>query len=97
MKRVRAFFFRLTRFVRRSRDESEMNAELEAHLEGLVERKIADGMGVEEARDVARREFGGVEQVREQCRDQRCWRALNRLLADSVIVSGGRVKLRALR
>src|ERR1700709_2170565 len=84
MKWARAFFFRLTGFGRRSRHELEMNAELEAHLEGLVERKIAGGMGVEEARYAARREFGGIEQAKEQCGEQRCGSALNRLVADSV-------------
>lgn len=48
-----------------------MSAELEAHLEGLVARHIAAGMSPEEARHAALRSFGGVEQIKERCRDER--------------------------
>jgi putative ABC transport system permease protein len=64
----------LVRFVglfRRRQHEAEMNAELRAHLDALIERNVAAGMSSEEARYAALRTFGGIEQVREHARDQR--------------------------
>ncbi len=48
-----------------------MQAEMEVHLEGLMERNLAAGMSAEEARYAARRDFGGVEQIKERARDER--------------------------
>ena len=48
-----------------------MNAELQAHLDGLTERHLAAGLAPKEARFAAQREFGGVAQIRERARDQR--------------------------
>ena len=48
-----------------------MNAELEAHVDGLTERNIAAGMSPEDARYAALREFGGVAQIAERARDER--------------------------
>src|SRR5580704_947968 len=57
-------------FSKRRRDR-ELDDELQAHLEALLEEKIARGMTPREAREAARREFGGVEQTKEAYRDQR--------------------------
>lgn len=48
-----------------------MAEEIDAHLLGLTERNVAAGMSPEEARRAALRAFGGVEQIKEQARDQR--------------------------
>ena len=48
-----------------------MADEIRLHLEMLAERKRAAGMSEEDARFAARREFGGVEQIKERCREQR--------------------------
>ena len=40
-------------------------------LEKLVEEKVAKGVTREEARYAALRELGGVEQIKEECRDAR--------------------------
>ncbi|HEX2101748.1 MAG TPA: ABC transporter permease, partial [Candidatus Synoicihabitans sp.] len=45
--------------------------ELQAHLDGLTERHIAAGLSPEEARNAARREFGGVAQIQERAREAR--------------------------
>jgi predicted permease len=71
MKTLRAMFVRLAGLFRRKRHEAEMNEELRAHLEGLIERNLAAGMPVEQARYAALREFGGVEQIKERARDER--------------------------
>jgi hypothetical protein len=58
-------------WFRKRTAESELNAELRYHFERLVRDSIAAGMEPEEARRLARLEFGGVEQIKEECRDAR--------------------------
>ena len=48
-----------------------MSEEMRVHLEMATEANLAAGMSPTEARYAARREFGGVEQVKENYRDQR--------------------------
>jgi putative ABC transport system permease protein len=43
------------------------------HLERRTDEKIADGLSPEEARYAAQREFGGLTQMQERCRDERRW------------------------
>jgi hypothetical protein len=54
-----------------SRVDQELSDELRFHLEKLVEEKVAKGMTPKEARYTALRELGGVEQIKEECRDMR--------------------------
>jgi len=54
---------------RRAARERELESELHDHLEHLVAENRAAGMSPEAARLAALREFGGVEQYREACRD----------------------------
>jgi hypothetical protein len=49
----------------------EMSEEMRAHLELQTQQNIERGMPPEEARYAARRSFGGVEQIKEQAREQR--------------------------
>jgi predicted permease len=66
-------FSKFLALFRRRRADAEMSAELQAHLDALAERHIAAGLSPEDARYAALREFGGVEQVKERCRDERRW------------------------
>jgi len=59
-----------------------LDEELSAHLEMLVEEHVRKGMSAKEARYAARRQFGGVEQTKEDYRDQRGWPMLETLLQD---------------
>jgi predicted permease len=61
---VRALF-------RVNRADEELQGELQFHLEKQIEANLAAGMNAGAAREAAMREFGGVEQIREECRDQR--------------------------
>ena len=61
---------RLAALTGKSRREAEMDAEMRMHLELRVEKNIAAGMSVPEARFAAWRTFGGVEQIKERARDQ---------------------------
>jgi len=71
MNRIRAALARLLGLLTKSRGESELSLELTAHLEALAAENIRRGMSREEARQAARREFGGVEQTKELYRNQR--------------------------
>ncbi len=51
------------------RRETGLDSEIEFHLQELIEEKIAQGFSSSEARRQAVLEFGGNEQVKEECRD----------------------------
>src|SRR5256886_16879720 len=93
MPRLRAWFCRLLGLVRKQRRETEMNAELQQHLDALTERNIAAGKSPKEARNAALREFGGVEQIKERAREQRVWLSADDFLQD--LRFGARMLLRS--
>jgi predicted permease len=62
--RLRSVFFR-------GRRESDLRDELQFHLEREAERLRAGGMSADAARLQALRTFGGVDQVKDACRDAR--------------------------
>lgn len=75
MQALRRFVTRFVNLFARRRQESEFDAELDAHL-GLMQDELQRrGMTPEEARRVARVKLGGVEQARELHREARtlCW------------------------
>src|SRR5580704_381620 len=63
--------FRLRALFRRDAMEAEMDEELRSHFENQVEKLVASGLPREEATRRARLEFGGYEQLKEECRDAR--------------------------
>ncbi len=63
--------YRLRALFRRNTVEGEMEAELRFHLERQVEKYVKAGMDRAEAARRARIEFGGVESVKEDCREAR--------------------------
>src|SRR5262245_51952021 len=64
------------------RVEAELDEEVRAHLEMLVEEKVRAGMKLEEARRAARMELGGVDQVKEQVRERRIGNWVQSVWAD---------------
>ena len=62
---------RLRSVFRKNRVEQELSEELRFHLEKLIQENIEKGMTPDEARYAALRELGGVEQIKEECRDMR--------------------------
>jgi hypothetical protein len=62
---------RLRSLFRKTGVERELDDELRFHLEKMIEEKVGQGMTPEEARYAALRELGGVEQIKEECRDMR--------------------------
>ena len=61
--------FRLRSLLRRSAVENELDEELRFHLEQQVEKHVLAGFTREEALRRARLEFGGLGQVKEDCRE----------------------------
>jgi predicted permease len=82
---------RLRSLFRRERVERELRDELEDHLAQKTQEYAARGMTVEEARRRVRREFGGLELAKENCRDARRVNYIESLLQDT------RYALRMLR
>ncbi|MGC1485606.1 MAG: ABC transporter permease [Candidatus Acidiferrum sp.] len=72
----------LRSLFRRSTVERELRSEVRFHIERQVEENLAAGMSSEEARRAALREFGGVEQVKEDCRDARRANYIENLIKD---------------
>jgi predicted permease len=68
---LRSLAARLTSPFRRRSLELEMAEEMREHLRALAEANIAAGMTQEEAQFTAARQFGGVGQIMERCREQR--------------------------
>src|SRR5262245_12311097 len=56
-------------FVRRR--DADLGAEVQEHLDRLAERHRQAGLSEREARFAARRDFGGIDQMKETYRDQR--------------------------
>lgn len=63
--------FRLRALTRCRAVEAELDEELQDHLEHLVEQHVRRGMTPDEALRAARLELGGVDQIKEECRDAR--------------------------
>jgi predicted permease len=61
----------LKRLLQIRRIEKELDSELRFHFESQVADKIRSGMSEAEARRTSRLEFGGFEQVKEDCRESR--------------------------
>jgi putative ABC transport system permease protein len=64
-------FFRVRSLFRRESVESELADELRFHSDRQIEKYLKTGMSRDEALRRARMEFGGLEQVKEDCRDAR--------------------------
>jgi macrolide transport system ATP-binding/permease protein len=62
--------------------EAELDEEVRAHLEMLVEEKVSAGMRLEDARRAARMELGGVDQVKERVHEVRAGHLLETFLQD---------------
>ena len=54
---------------RRGRIEDDLSEELQFHLQNEIQKSITAGMTLEEARYAALRSFGGLDEVKEQCRE----------------------------
>ena len=72
----------LRRLFRKEQTERQLDSELRFHVEQRVAELLEAGVAPEEARRRARIEFGGVEGVKEECRESRRVHVIETLLQD---------------
>jgi predicted permease len=73
---------KITTLFRKRKLDADMAEEMRAHVERRTQANLAAGMSPDEARYAARRQFGGVEQLKEVAREQRGWRWLEEFSRD---------------
>jgi predicted permease len=72
----------LARLLRKNKMERQLEAELEDHFNRQVGDNLRAGMNEAEARRDARLKFGGLDHIKEDCRDARGTAWVNSLLQD---------------
>src|SRR5271157_3796040 len=71
MRWIYKLSLRIRSLFRKGRLEMELSEELRFHVEKLIRERVAKGMSPDEARYAALREVGGLDQIKEECRDAR--------------------------
>ena len=77
--KVRSFLRNL--FLSR-RVEMDLDQEVQSHLEMLTEENLRSGMSPQEAQRAARIELGGIEQVKQQVREERIGNWVQSVISD---------------
>lgn len=85
---------KLKALFRRNRLEAEMVEEMRLHAKLQTELNRKAGMPPDEAHFAALRQFGGVEQIKEECREQSTWVWLEQLNQDIRFAVRGLAKSR---
>ena len=67
----RTWLMRVSSLFRKENLEADLDQEIQEHLRMATEENISRGMSPREAKEAARRSFGGVDQMKEEFRDQR--------------------------
>ncbi len=76
---------KLRSLLSRSQLETDMAAEMQAHVEMQEAAHRAAGLSSQEAHYAARRQFGHLDGIKETVRDQRCWVWLEALSKDLLL------------
>jgi predicted permease len=82
MRSFRAWLLRLSGLFRKEKHDREFSSEMESHLKMHIEDNLRAGMAPEQARRDALIKLGGIEQTKENYRDQRALPLLEMLLQD---------------
>src|SRR5579875_3534816 len=82
MGRLHVIFSRLRTLFSKRAAEQDFDAEVRAHLELLSERYIRQGMAAEDARALARRQFGATTQLEEELRERRTFMLFENIFQD---------------
>src|SRR5579859_5583387 len=72
----------LQRLFTRKRMDNDLDKELRFHFETQVADKIRSGISESEARRLTRLEFGGIAQIKEDCRETRGTLGIESILQD---------------
>src|SRR5215475_3593484 len=71
MRWLHKFLLRIRSLFRKGEVDRELTAELQFHMQQQIEQYVNQGMTPQEARYAALREFGGLQQIKEACREAR--------------------------
>src|ERR1051325_862662 len=82
MPSLRIFLSRLRALFLKRKLEDELAEAIRSHLEMQIEDHVRQGMSPEEARYLALRKFGGMEQMKEIHRDRRSLPQVETLFRD---------------
>ncbi len=77
MASIRRLVRRVVALFASSRAEADLSREIRSHLQLLEDEFVSQGMSAADARDAARRAFGGIEQVKERHRDARAFGSID--------------------
>lgn len=72
----------LRNLLRKAQVEGELDEEVRASVDTMIEERVAAGMSASEARRTALADFGGIEQVKQAVRDDRAGAVVERLSQD---------------
>src|ERR1700721_1531340 len=72
----------LQRLFARKRLDRDLDKEIQFHVESQVADKVRSGISEIEARRLTRLEFGGIDQIKEDCRESRGTMWLESLVQD---------------
>lgn len=76
------FPLRLRSLFRKDKADLDLSDELQFHLQNQIDLFVGQGMSPQQARRAALQSLGGVEQVKEECRDMRRTNLLDNFLQD---------------
>jgi putative ABC transport system permease protein len=76
------FIFRIRSLFRTRAADAELDEELRFHSERQRDKYVKSGMTLDEATRLVRMEFGGLDQVKEECRDARGTQWIDNFLQD---------------
>ncbi len=82
MPRFQQLLRRFQEKLLKSRFETDMNEEMQFHLDSMIQKNIRNGMRQEQARQDALIRFGGLDFAKEGCRDTRGGRILEEICRD---------------
>ena len=67
-------------WLKQRRWERQMDAEFQVHLDNRIADLMQDGLNRDEAEERARRDFGPLELAKDECRDERTFEPVDRLV-----------------
>src|SRR5271170_319775 len=82
MGAIREAFNRVLSFFHKQQRDSDLDAELQSHIDLAIEENISHGMPPDEARRRALVRFGGIQRAKEQQREARGLPWLDILMQD---------------
>src|SRR5262249_11892613 len=82
MRAIRAWLIRAAAMLERRRREHDLAAEIESHVQLHVDDNLRAGMSPAEARRVALLKLGGIDSLKEACRDRSTLPAVETLVRD---------------